>query len=100
MFILFPLFKQLSVQARDKGTPQLSSTSLATVTVTVLRNRNCPTFTPSVVDIAIDQSTNSRVVYDANATDPDAAVSKVHIIHNKMNMQYFSLLNQRCDFVF
>ncbi|XP_078316513.1 protocadherin Fat 4-like isoform X2 [Crassostrea virginica] len=70
----------LSVQARDKGTPQLSSTNLATVTVTVLRNRNCPTFTPSVVDIAIDQSANSRVVYDANATDPDAAGTPFSVI--------------------
>lgn len=47
--------------------------------VNVLRNRNCPTFAPSVVDISIDQSSVSRVIYDANATDPDAAVSQVAI---------------------
>lgn len=47
--------------------------------VNVLRNRNCPTFASSVVDISIDQSLVSRVIYDANATDPDAAVSQVAI---------------------
>lgn len=47
--------------------------------VNVLRNRNCPTFASSVVDISIDQSSVSRVIYDANATDPDAAVSQVAI---------------------
>lgn len=47
--------------------------------VNVLRNRNCPTFASSVVDIPIDQSSVSRVIYDANATDPDAAVSQVAI---------------------
>ncbi|XP_062579030.1 protocadherin Fat 3-like [Saccostrea cucullata] len=61
----------LSVRANDKGTPQRSSNNLATVRVTVLRNRNCPTFTPSVVPISIDQSSLSRMIYDANATDPD-----------------------------
>ncbi|XP_062582056.1 cadherin EGF LAG seven-pass G-type receptor 1-like, partial [Saccostrea cucullata] len=61
----------LSVRANDKGTPQRSSDNLATVRVTVLRNRNCPTFTPSVVPISIDQSSLSRMIYDANATDPD-----------------------------
>ncbi|XP_065921690.1 protocadherin Fat 4 isoform X2 [Magallana gigas] len=63
----------VSVRANDKGTPQRSSSTLATVRVNVLRNRNCPTFASSVVDISIDQSSVSRVIYDANATDPDAA---------------------------
>ena len=64
------------VRVYDLGIPSRTSQTQATVTITVLRNINCPTFSnlPGSIDIQQSQTTNSRI-FNVSAFDSDANVS-------------------------
>ena len=64
------------VRVYDLGTPSRTSQTQATVTITVLRNINCPTFSnlPANINIQQSQTINSRI-FNVSAFDSDANVS-------------------------
>lgn len=68
------LLPQVRVQARDGGTPSLSSPEV-TVTVNVIRNLNCPVFSnlPTSV-VTINQNRQIINIYNVTATDNDQQV--------------------------
>ncbi|XP_052799205.1 protocadherin Fat 4-like [Mya arenaria] len=62
----------MTVYARDFGTPQLQSQNFATVTITVIRNENCPVFYRAPYAADISQSLSSGTsVFRVTATDAD-----------------------------
>lgn len=69
---------QLTIQARDKGTPPLNSQQNARVTVTVARNGNDPRFegTPYTAEVDRDAEVETEV-REVRARDNDQTVSRV-----------------------
>jgi hypothetical protein len=67
---------QMTVFARDFGTPQLQSLESATVTINVIRNNFGPVFqnTPYAREISQSIATGTSV-FRVNATDADTSVS-------------------------
>ncbi|WAQ96421.1 FAT4-like protein [Mya arenaria] len=66
------LQNDMTVYARDYGTPRIQSNDFATVTITVIRNENCPVFqnTPYSTDISQSVATGTSV-FSVTATDAD-----------------------------
>ncbi|XP_074647695.1 protocadherin gamma-B4-like [Tubulanus polymorphus] len=66
----------VQVKAQDQGTPSLADPQLGQLTVTILRNRNAPVFTPQNYIIAIPESTLTTAppIFKFGATDADLAV--------------------------
>ncbi|WAQ95445.1 FAT4-like protein [Mya arenaria] len=66
------LRNDMTVYARDFGTPQLQSQNFATVTITVIRNENCPVFSGAPYAADLSQSLSSGTsVFRVTATDAD-----------------------------
>ena len=75
-------FLQLTINAKDKGNPELTSGNAATVTITVSRNQNAPVFTdgPTQVINPINNQINENQqlntkFYTFRVTDADTVVS-------------------------
>ncbi len=70
------LLLQLTIQARDKGTPPLNSQQNARVTVTVARNANAPRFEGTPYSATVDRSAEVDTdVFEVGARDADNTVS-------------------------
>ena len=67
-------FLQLTVRAKDLGSPQKFSLIPATVRVNVIRN-NCPVIQAHAGSVGIDQSSTVTDFFDFDAVDPDNSVS-------------------------
>jgi len=69
-----PVFSlQMTVFARDYGTPRLQSQVSASVTINVIRNRNCPVFQNAPYSAGISQNVATGTsVFQVTATDADA----------------------------
>ena len=75
MIVFF--FFQLSVSARDQGTPQLTSSQQATVIITVVRNNFAPVFQNTPYSRDISQGTSAGTsVFQVTATDADTVSSE------------------------
>ena len=78
MFILsLPCFYQIQVSATDMGSPPQKSENSATVTVTVDRNKNTPTFVrPDQYKVTISEKfAAGSEVFRFSVTDADTKVS-------------------------
>lgn len=74
--LMFIVAFQLTVYARDYGTPRLQSFEFATVTITVIRNNNGPVFQNVPYSRTISQSISSGTsVFKVTATDADVVSS-------------------------
>ena len=73
--IIYFLYLQLTIQARDKGTPPLNSQQNARVTVTVARNRNAPRFEGTPYSVTVDRDAEvDTEVDEVTARDSDTTV--------------------------
>ena len=78
LLIILNLWFQLTIQARDMGTPELNSNQNARVTVQVARNRNDPKFEGMPFNFKINRNADvNSVIGQVAARDNDQQVSEI-----------------------